>query len=106
MNLGLLYSALDARKVDMIAANSTDGLASRMDVTILEDDRHYFPPYECGIVVREDTLARFPKLGAALEELSGKFSDANMRRLNYEVDGNRRSPAEVAREALANANLR
>src|SRR5262249_43667854 len=44
MDLGLLYAALKTRKVDMIAANSTDGLASVMDVKILEDNRHYFPP--------------------------------------------------------------
>ena len=55
----------------MIAANSTDGLASAMDVAILEDDRHYFPPYECAVVAREDTLARYPQLRAALEELPG-----------------------------------
>jgi osmoprotectant transport system substrate-binding protein len=102
MDLGLLYAALDARKVDLIAANSTDGLASAMDVAILEDDRHYFPPYECAVVVRRATLDRFPTLRAALDDLSGKLSDAAMRKLNYEVDGKHRAVAEVAAEFLAN----
>jgi glycine betaine/choline ABC-type transport system substrate-binding protein len=96
MDLGLLYQALESRKVDMIAANSTDGLASVMDVTILQDDRRYFPPYECAVVVREDVLARFPKLREALEELAGKFPDTLMRQLNHKVDGQHLSPAEVA----------
>lgn len=100
MDLGLLYSALQGRQVDMIAANSTDGLASVLDVKILEDDRHYFPPYECAAVVREDTLARYPQLRPALEQLSGKISDETMRKLNYEVDGKHRPVAEVAREFL------
>ena len=52
MDLGLLYAALKSRKVDLIAANSTDGLAAVLDVTMLEDDRHYFPPYECAVVAR------------------------------------------------------
>jgi osmoprotectant transport system substrate-binding protein len=100
MDLGLLYQALQSRKVDMIAANSTDGLASALDVRILDDDRHYFPPYECAVVVREDTLSRFPKLREALQELSGKIPDATMRKLNYAVDGEHREPAQVAAEFL------
>jgi osmoprotectant transport system substrate-binding protein len=100
MDLGLLYTALQSRKVDMIAANSTDGLASVLDVKILDDNRHYFPPYECAVVVREDTLARYPQLREALEQLSGKLPDAVMRKLNYAVDGEHRDPAQVASEFL------
>ncbi len=100
MDLGLLYAALDGRKVDMIAANSTDGLAAVRDVTILQDDRHYFPPYDCAVVVRQETLARFPGLRAALEELSGKLTDAAMRKLNHSVDGDHRPVVEVAEEFL------
>jgi osmoprotectant transport system substrate-binding protein len=100
MDLGLLYQALGARKVDLIAANSTDGLISALDVKVLEDDRHYFPPYECAVVVRSASLQRFPKLREALEELSGKLSDDTMRRLNYQVDGKHRAVAEVSAEFL------
>ncbi len=96
MDLGLLYAALAAGKVDMIAANSTDGLASALDVRVLEDDRHYFPPYQCAVVVRQDMLAREPRLRSALEELSGRLPDAVMRELNYAVDGQHRPAAEVA----------
>jgi glycine betaine/choline ABC-type transport system substrate-binding protein len=100
MDLGLLYSALQSRKVDMIAANSTDGLISVLDVAVLEDDRRYFPPYQCAVVAREATLARYPKLRGILEQLSGRLSDAEMRRLNYQVDGKHRAVAEVAAEWL------
>jgi osmoprotectant transport system substrate-binding protein len=100
MDLGLLYAALESGKVDIVAANATDGLISALDVKVLADDRRYFPPYECAVVVRNDTLARFPHLRAALEELSGKLTDSAMRRLNYEVDGKHRSPRDVATEFL------
>jgi glycine betaine/choline ABC-type transport system substrate-binding protein len=103
MDLGLLYAALKSRKVDMIAANSTDGLAAVLDVVMLEDDRHYFPPYECAVVAREDTLARLPGLRETVEELSGKFPDAVMRKLNFGVDGEHRPPAQVAARFLASA---
>jgi len=100
MDLGLLYSALQSRKVDMIAANSTDGLISVLDVAVLDDDRRYFPPYQCAVVAREATLARYPKLRGILEQLSGRLSDDAMRRLNYQVDGKHRAVAEVAAEWL------
>lgn len=100
MDLGLLYTALDSRQVDMIAANSTDGLIAVRNVTVLDDDRHYFPPYQCAAVVREDTLARFPSLRGALEGLSGRLPDAVMRELNYQVDGLHHPAAEVAQGFL------
>ncbi len=96
MDLGLLYAAMKSRKVDMIAANSTDGLAAVLDVKMLEDDRHYFPPYECAVVVRRNSLAQHAGLQAVLQELSGKLSDATLRKLNFAVDGEHRPPAQVA----------
>ena len=101
MDLGLLYAALKSRKVDMIAASSTDGLAAVLDVTMLEDDRHYFPPYECALVVREDSLQRVPGLEAALAELSGRLPEPVMRKLNFAVDGEHRPPAQVAESFLS-----
>jgi osmoprotectant transport system substrate-binding protein len=100
MDLGLLYAALDSRKVDMIAANSTDGAVSVRDVTVLADDRGFFPPYDCAVVVREETLSRYPALRGVLEELSGKLTAEGMRRLNQQVDGDRRPAAQVAGQFL------
>jgi glycine betaine/choline ABC-type transport system substrate-binding protein len=100
MDLGLLYAALKSRRVDLIAANSTDGLAAVLDVQMLEDDRHYFPPYECAVVARRSSLARFPGLESALIELSGKLDDSVMRKLNFGVDGEHRPPAQVAARFL------
>ena len=96
MDLGLLYKAMEQGQVNMIAANSTDGLLSKMDLKALADDKHAFPPYEVCIAVRQESLGRFPGLRAALEQLSGKFTNDAMRRLNYAVDGEHRPVAEVA----------
>jgi osmoprotectant transport system substrate-binding protein len=100
MDLGLLYSALERDNVDMIAASATDGMISKMDVSILEDDLHYFPPYQCAVVVREQTLASFPQLQVALQELSGKLTNVAMRQLNAAVDVEHRSVSKVAAEFL------
>ena len=100
MDLGLLYKALLEKQVDLVAGNSTDGLIAARDLAVLEDDRHYFPPYQAIPIVRRDTLARHPQVRAALNELAGKISDEEMRRMNYAVDGEHRDVREVVREFL------
>ena len=100
MDLGLLYAALKTDRIDLAAANATDGMLGHPEFRALEDDRHYFPPYECAIAVRDATLERFPGMRAALAELSGRIDDAAMRRMNEAVDVDHRAPAEVAREFL------
>ena len=101
MDLGLLYSALEQKQVDMAAANATDGMLSVLDVTVLRDDRRYFPPYQAAVIVRAEALAAHAGLRAAQDQLAGKLSAAAMRDLNHQVDGKHRPVAEVAREWLA-----
>jgi osmoprotectant transport system substrate-binding protein len=100
LDLGLLYRALLDRQVDIVAGNSTDGLLAARDLTMLEDDKHYFPPYEAVPIAREETFARHPEIRAAIEELAGKISGAEMRKMNYAVEGEHRDIQDVAREFL------
>lgn len=97
MDLGLLYRALTEKQVDIVAGNSTDGIIAARDLVILEDDRHYFPPYDAVPVVRQDALMRLPSLRSALADLGGKISAEEMRQLNYQVDGEQRDVAGVVR---------
>ncbi len=105
MDLGLLTRALKDHQVDLIAGNMTDGLIPALDLFVLEDDKHYFPPYEAVAVIREQTLAEHPEVKQALDELAGKISDAEMRQLNYAVDGQKRDVKEVVREFLRSKEL-
>lgn len=98
MDLGLTYKALASGEIDLIAGNSTDGLIEPLQLVILEDDRHYFPPYDAVVVARNDIDQRCKGATAALESLRGTIDDATMRRLNYEVDGKKRDVGEVVRE--------
>ena len=97
MDLSLTYIALSSRQVDLIAGNSTEGRIATLDLFQLADDRHYFPPYEAVYLVRQDSLARVPALREALSKLAGAISTDEMRRLNYEIDGNKRDPKEVVK---------
>src|SRR5712664_1509500 len=79
MDLGLIYRALADHQVDIVAGNSTDGLIDALGFVALADDRHYFPPYDAVPIIRQSTLARFPQLRAALADLAGKLSAADIR---------------------------
>jgi osmoprotectant transport system substrate-binding protein len=98
MDLALTYQALADRKVDVIAGDSTNGLIIALGLTVLEDDKHYFPAYQAAPVVSSKAVAKFSALQAALSTLAGTVTDDDMRRLNYEVDGKRRDIAKVVKE--------
>jgi osmoprotectant transport system substrate-binding protein len=105
MDLGLLTRALKDHQVDVIAGNMTDGLIPALDLFVLDDDKHYFPPYEAVAVIRDQTVVKHPEVKQALDELAGKVSDGEMRQLNYEVDGKKRDVKEVVREFLRSKGI-
>lgn len=105
MDLGLLARALKNKQIDLAAGNMTDGLIPVLDLFVLEDDRHYFPPYEAVPIIRQEMLAHHPGVERALNELSGKVTDADMRQLNYALDGQHRDVKEVVREFLRKKGL-
>ncbi|MFZ3342648.1 MAG: glycine betaine ABC transporter substrate-binding protein [Terriglobales bacterium] len=105
MDLGLLTRALVQRQVDLIAGNNTDGLIPALDLFVLQDDHHYFSPYEAVAVMREEMLKAHPAVKSALDLLAGQISDGEMRRMNYEVDRQHRDPSEVVHEFLVECKL-
>jgi glycine betaine/choline ABC-type transport system substrate-binding protein len=105
MDLGLLAPALKARQIDMAAGNATDGLIPALDLFVLEDDRHYFPPYEAIAVIRQQTVQQHPEVAQAIAELGGMISDQEMQQLNYALDGQHQDVKDVAREFLQRKGL-
>jgi osmoprotectant transport system substrate-binding protein len=105
MDLGLLARALKDHQIDLAGGNTTDGLIPVLGLFVLEDDRHYFPPYEAVPVIRQQTLQQYPEVAKVLAQLSGKISDDEMQRLNYAVEGQHRDATEVAHEFLKSKNL-
>ena len=105
MDLSLTYIALQAGQVDLIAGNSTEGRIAALDLVQLEDDRRYFPPYEAVYILRRETLNNVEPLGETLASLAGAITTDEMRQMNYEVDANKRSSADVVREWLARKGL-
>jgi osmoprotectant transport system substrate-binding protein len=105
MDLGLLARTLKERQIDFAGGNATDGLIPALDLVALEDDRHYFPPYEAVPVVREQTLQQHPEIAGPLADLGGKISDEEMQKMNYAVDAQHRDTQDVVREFLRSKRL-
>jgi osmoprotectant transport system permease protein len=105
MDRNLLYTAVAQGSIDGAAGDSTDGRIATLDLVVLKDDRRYFPPYEALPLVRQETLRRRPEVRGALNGLAGRLDANTMRRLNRQVDQEKRDPAEVARAFLRGAGL-
>jgi osmoprotectant transport system substrate-binding protein len=105
MDLGLLYRALANHQVDMVAGNSTDGPIRALRLTVLEDDRHYFPPYQAVPLVREDSLAKHPEIQIAADRLAGKVSAEEVQAMNDAVDAQHQDVTEVIRRFRAEKGL-
>lgn len=105
MELGLLYRALEQKEVDVVAGSATDGIIAARDFVVLEDDKHYFPPYEAVPVVHRGALERHPQLRELLRGLADSITAEEMRRLNYAVDGEHRDVKLVVSEFLATKGM-
>ncbi|HEY9652871.1 MAG TPA: glycine betaine ABC transporter substrate-binding protein [Coleofasciculaceae cyanobacterium] len=102
---GLRYQALKDNQADVVVAFGTDGELSAYNLIVLEDDKKFFPPYQVAPVVRQTALDTYPKIRDALNTLAPKLTNQAMQRLNYEVSGKKREPAEVAKEFLMKEGL-
>ena len=102
---GLRYKALQDNQADVVEAFATDGEISAFNLVLLKDDKGLFPPYQVAPVVRQETLDANPGIRDALNALAPKLTTATMQRLNYEVSGKQREPAEVAKEFLTQEGL-
>ncbi|MGC2110441.1 MAG: glycine betaine ABC transporter substrate-binding protein [Candidatus Korobacteraceae bacterium] len=105
MDLGLLYRALQNKSVDIVAGNNTDGLIAALGFVVLEDDKHYFPPYDAVPIVLPALFTECPQAQAAFQRLAGQITADEMRAMNYAVDGEKKDAAVVARSFLVNHYL-
>ena len=100
MQIGLVYDAVKNGQMDIVLAYSSDGRIKVNNLKLLEDDKQYFPPYDCSPVVTKESLERYPEIENELTKLIGEITTETMQELNYEVDGNLKEPSIVASEFL------
>jgi osmoprotectant transport system substrate-binding protein len=102
---GLRYQALLDDQIDVVVAFGTDGQIGGYDLQLLEDDKNFYPPYQAAPVIRMDTLEANPNIADILNQLAPLLDDKTMADLNWQVDGENREPADVARQFLTEQGL-
>lgn len=105
MDIGLKYKALAENQIDVMVVFTTDGQLADANAVVLKDDKHFFPSYRCGNVVRTDVLDAHPELRGVLKKLSGQITDQDMVKMNNEVDVQKKEPRDVARAFLKSKGL-
>jgi len=98
--LGIRYSALTSKNIDVSYGFSTDWQIADSGLVVLDDDKHLFPPYYLVPVVRQDALAKNPKIAEVLNKVSPLLTNEIMRDLNAAVERDKKEPKEVAAEFL------
>lgn len=104
MQIGLVYDALQAGKMDVVLGYTTDGRISSYDLVVLKDDKQFFPPYDASPLATDKLLEKKPEVKAAIERLIGKISTEQMQKLNYEADNDLIEPSIVAERFLEEHN--
>lgn len=105
MDHGIMYRAIDEGETDVTNAYATDAQIKVHDLVILEDDKEFFPPYDAGPIIRQETLDKYPELEGILNQLNGQISDEEMQQLNAEVDVDALKEEDVARNFLIKKGL-
>ncbi|ACT00301.1 glycine betaine ABC transporter substrate-binding protein [Paenibacillus sp. JDR-2] len=105
MEVALVYSAIATNKMDIVVAYSTDARLKEYELVTLEDDKHFFPPYDASPVIRKEVLEAHPELQEIIHLLIGKLDAKTIIDLNYEVDVNKRNEKKVAEEYLKQIGL-
>lgn len=100
MQIGLVYDAVAAGKMDIVLGYSTDGRIASYDLVMLEDDLKFFPPYDAAAIADNALLKKYPDLQTALGRLEGVIDTKQMQKLNYEADNNLVEPSVVAEKFL------
>ncbi|WP_339798695.1 glycine betaine ABC transporter substrate-binding protein [Paenibacillus sp. FSL R5-0744] len=105
MDHGIMYRSIDDGETDVTNAYATDAQIKVHDLVILQDDKEFFPPYDAGPIIRQETLDKYPELKGVLNQLNGQISDEEMQQLNAEVDVDALKEEDVARNFLIKKGL-
>lgn len=105
MDIGLKYQAVNQKEIDVMPIFTTDGQYSVSDIVVLNDDKHFYPSYQCGNVVRSEILRDHPELEKIFDMLDHILTDKEMAELNYQVENENKEPEDAAMEFLKEKGL-
>jgi len=101
LDIGVQYDALANREAEVALVFTSSPQIARHDLLVLEDDRHFWPPYNIAPVVRLDALRTHPRIEAVLDGVSARLAVGTLRELNAAVEVDECDPPLVARQFLS-----
>jgi osmoprotectant transport system substrate-binding protein len=75
---------------------ATDGRIAALGLTVLEDDKHFFPPYNVSLNVRGAALEKNPQIQTVMAPVSKLLTTPQLQKLNAQIDVEGKTPEEVA----------
>lgn len=85
---------------------ATDGRIPALGLTLLKDDRQFFPPYNLSLNVRGAVLEKHPQIRTAMDPVSSLLTTAELQWLNARIDVDGKRPEEVAHQWLSANKLK
>ncbi len=104
MESGLFYTAVHNGSMDAVLGDSTAGRINAYHLRILQDNRKFFPPYDCSIAANDSALKKYPKLRRVLRILSGQINLKTIQKLDYQVENGMEEPATIAQQFVVDRN--
>lgn len=105
LSSGSIYQATANGTCTFGEVFTTDGRIEALNLTVLEDDKLFFPRYNLGVTVRAETLERYPQIGDVLQQVSSRLDNAELMKLNARVDVYGEDPADAARAWMVEQGL-
>lgn len=106
LDTGAIYSVTDeGAQCNFGEVFATDGRIKALDLTVMADDKEYFPVYQVGFTLKQSTLDAYPAIADIVNELTALLTDQVMQELNAKADVDGEDPADIAREFLVAQGL-
>ena len=100
LGTGAIYSATDKGTCTFGEVFTTDGRIKALDLTVLEDDKAFFPKYNVSLVLTDEIAKKYPQIADLIAPVSAKLTNQVLLELNAQVDVDGREPADVAYDWL------
>ena len=105
LDIGLKYQAINQKEIDVMPISTTDGQFGVSNIIALNDDKQFYPSYQCGNIIRNEVLEKHPELKEVFNMIEGILTDKEMAEMNYEVEVNNKEPRDEAIDFLKEKEL-
>ncbi|SFR73355.1 osmoprotectant transport system substrate-binding protein [Microbacterium azadirachtae] len=106
LDTGVIYTATQkGTDCNFGEVFQTDGRIKALDLTVMKDDKQFFPVYQGAFTLQSAVFDKYPKIADVMAKLSPLLTTEQMQELNAKVDVDGEDPADVAKQFLKDKGL-